>query len=171
MVERTIRRPAASPTRVMALMCGVVLALGAYGFSASAASAAAKPKVTVATATVPGVGTVLVDAQGHTLYTLTNNGAAVACTGTCAAAWPPLTVAAGAKVKGAKGTKSLGVTTDTNQATAAGLPLYRFAGDTKAKQANGEGLNSFGGTWHVVKASGGKATTKTTSTTSGSSGY
>jgi predicted lipoprotein with Yx(FWY)xxD motif len=169
MVEQLVRRSAASPMRVLALMCGVVLALGAYGFNALPASAAAK--VTVGTATVPGVGTVLVDAQGHTLYTLTNNGAAVACTGTCASAWPPLTVAAGAKVKGAKGTKSLSATADTHQVTAARLPLYRFSGDTKAKQANGEGLNSFGGTWHVVKVSGAKTPTKSTSTTSGYSGY
>jgi predicted lipoprotein with Yx(FWY)xxD motif len=169
MVEQTVRRSAASPTRVLALLCGVVLALGAYGFSALPASAAAK--VTVAVATVPGVGTVLVDAQGHTLYTLTNNGVAVACTAACTAAWPPLTVAAGAKVKGAKGTKSLAATADTHQVTAAGLPLYRFAGDTTAKQANGEGISSFGGTWHVVKVSGAKAPKKTTSTTSGYSGY
>jgi predicted lipoprotein with Yx(FWY)xxD motif len=170
MVEQTVRRSAASPMRVLALVCGVVLALGAYGFTALPASAAAK-KVTVGIATVPGVGTVLVDAQRHALYTLTNNGAAVACTGTCATAWPPLTVAAGAKVKGAKGTKSLSATADTHQVTAAGLPLYRFSGDTKAKQANGEGLNSFGGTWHVVKVTGAKTPKKTTSTTSGYSGY
>lgn len=168
-MEPATRRSSASPMRVIALMCGVALALGAYGFSATAASAAAK--VTVATATVPGVGTVLVDAQGHTLYTLTSNGAAVACTGTCAGAWPPLTVAAGAKVKGAKGTKSLSATADTHQVTSAGRPLYRFAGDTKTKQANGEGVSSFGGTWHVVKVTGTKAKAPPSTTTGRSSGY
>jgi predicted lipoprotein with Yx(FWY)xxD motif len=170
MVEQSVGRSSRAPMRVLALLCGVALALGAYGFSATAASA--KTKVTVGIGKVPGVGTVLVDAKGHTLYTLTNNGAAVACTGTCAAAWPPLTVAAGAKVKGAKGTKKLSATADTHQVTSAGLPLHTFVGDTKAKQANGEGINSFGGTWHVVKVSGAKTTTKaTTSTTSGRSGY
>jgi predicted lipoprotein with Yx(FWY)xxD motif len=169
MVEQSAGRSSLAPMRVLALLCGVALALGAYGFGAAGASTATKVKI--GTAKVPGVGTVLVDAQGHTLYTLTNNGAAVACTGTCAAAWPPLTVAAGAKVKGAKGTKALSVASDTHQVTSKGLPLYRFSGDTQAKQANGEGLNSFGGTWHVVKLSGATTTKSTTSTTSGYSGY
>ena len=111
----------------------------------------------------------LVDAQGKTLYTLTDaNGHAVACTGTSASAWPPLT--ATGKVTAAKAVKKLGKTADASQVTSAGLPLYRFAGDSAAKQANGEGITSFGGTWHVVKV---KATkTRTTPTTAGKSfGY
>jgi predicted lipoprotein with Yx(FWY)xxD motif len=28
--------------------------------------------------------------------------------------------------------------------------LYTFSGDTAAGQAHGEGIQSFGGTWHVV---------------------
>jgi predicted lipoprotein with Yx(FWY)xxD motif len=124
--------------------------------------------VTVNTATVPVVGTVLVDASGHTLYTLTDGaGATVACTGTCAGVWPPLTIAAGAKVKGAKGVKGLGSTSDTHQVTAGGKPLYRFAGDTAAKQAHGDGINSFGGTWHVVKAKSVKPKTNTGTATNG----
>src|SRR5689334_1516821 len=52
------------------------------------------------------LGSILADAKGMTVYTLTNNGMAVPCTGACAAIWPPLTSANGAPV------------------TAAGLPLY-----------------------------------------------
>jgi predicted lipoprotein with Yx(FWY)xxD motif len=138
----------------------VICALGLVALSGGGAVAATK--VTVSTATVPGVGTVLVDASGHTLYTLTDaNGTAVACTGTCAGAWPPLTVAAGAKVKGSKGVKSLGSTSDTHQVTSGSFPLYRFAGDTAAKQARGEGISSFGGTWHVVKVKNVKPTSST----------
>jgi hypothetical protein len=60
-----------------------------------------------------------------------------------------------------------------------GLPLYRFSGDVNAGAANGDGINSFGGVWHVVKVSGGSSSTGapapsgttggggTTSTTSG----
>ena len=36
------------------------------------------------------LGTILADKSGMTLYTLTNNGKAVACTGACLQAWPPL---------------------------------------------------------------------------------
>jgi predicted lipoprotein with Yx(FWY)xxD motif len=156
--------------RVLALLCGVALALGTYGFTAGAASAATK--VSVKTATVPGVGVILVDSTGHALYTLTDaTGAAVACTGPCLSVWPPLTVTG--KVKAAKGVKSLSKTADTSQVTSKALPLYRFAADTAADQAKGEGISSFGGTWHVVKVKGsaGASKSKSTSTTSGYSGY
>jgi predicted lipoprotein with Yx(FWY)xxD motif len=151
--------------RSVAVMCGIALALGAYGLGSGAASAATKTKAkfAVATATVPGVGTILVDSKGHALYTHTDgSGAAVACTGACATAWPPLT-ATGAKVKAAKGVKALSTTGATHQVTATGLPLYRFSLDTQAKQAKGEGVNAFGGTWHVVTLK--KTTTKDTPTT------
>jgi len=157
--------------RSVAVVCSIALALGAYGLGTTAAGAAskAKAKFTVATATVPGVGTILVDRQGHALYTLTDaNGAAVACTGGCLSVWPPLTVTG--KVKAAKGVKSVSKTAN-NQVTSAGLPLYLFSGDTAAKQANGEGISSFGGTWHVVKAKATKSAKTTPTTTKGSSGY
>ena len=35
-----------------------------------------------------------------------------------------------------------------------GAPVYTFQGDASAGSANGEGITSFGGTWHVVKAGG-----------------
>ena len=164
-----IRSSRTELARPVAVVCAVVLALGIYGFG-SAASAATKSKATVAAASVPGVGTILVDAQGKALYTLTDtNGAAVACTGACTSVWPPLTVAAGAKAKAGKGVKKVSATT-AGQVTWKSLPLYRFAGDTQAKEAKGDGIASFGGTWHVVKVKATKA--KTTATTSGSSsGY
>ena len=149
-------------------IAALALALGMVGFAGGTAGAASKDKVTVATATVPGVGTILVDANGHALYTLTDGtGAAVDCTGGCLSAWPPLVVSG--KVKTPKGVKSVTKIKGTNQVTSAGLPLYLFAGDTAAKQANGEGIESFGGTWHVVKAKA--KTAKSTVTTKGASGY
>jgi predicted lipoprotein with Yx(FWY)xxD motif len=157
-------------TRTVALAVGMTVALGAYGIGATAAGAASKPKVTVAAATVPGVGSILVDANGHALYTFTDaEGAAVECTGGCLDAWPPLIVSG--KVKVAKGVKSVSKDKATNHVTAAGLPLYLFAGDTAAKQANGDGINSFGGTWHVLKAKVKAASTEPTATTKASSGY
>jgi hypothetical protein len=33
-----------------------------------------------------------------------------------------------------------------------GRPLYRFSGDHAKGEANGEGIESFGGTWHAVTA-------------------
>jgi predicted lipoprotein with Yx(FWY)xxD motif len=40
------------------------------------------------------------------------------------------------------------------QVTYAGHPLYRFAGDTKAGQTNGEGSMAFGAGWYVLRPDG-----------------
>ena len=136
-------------------------------FAASKTSSA--PKVTVETRKVSGVGTVLVDTSGRTLYTLTNAGQAVACTGSCAAVWPPLLVPAGSTPKGAKGVTGLGLVPG-GQVTAAGMPLYRFSGDSKTGQANGDGIKNFGGVWHVVNVAGTASNTGGSRPSSGGSG-
>ena len=49
----------------------------------------------------------------------------------------------------------LGVSTrsdGTRQVTYNGHPLYLFAGDHKAGDTNGQGINTFGGTWHALTA-------------------
>jgi predicted lipoprotein with Yx(FWY)xxD motif len=104
------------------------------------------------------LGSILATPDGLTLYTLTDDsGAAVACTGACLGAWPALEAPSGAGdavgpsgieltvVDGADGTKVV---------AADGLPLYTFAGDAGEADAKGDGLVSFGGTWHVVNAGG-----------------
>jgi predicted lipoprotein with Yx(FWY)xxD motif len=139
----------------------LAITLGASVFVAAPAGAATSKAVT--TATVPGMGVVLVDSTGHVLYTHTDaNGKAVACTDACVTAWPPLTVAAGAKVKAPKGVKALATTGATHQVTSSGLPLYRFSGDAAAKQAKGDGVNGFGGTWHVATVKAQKTGTSPT---------
>jgi predicted lipoprotein with Yx(FWY)xxD motif len=155
-----------------------MVALSASGLVATPAFASmsrrSAPRVTVSTRKLSGLGTVLVDANGKTLYTLTNAGQAVACTGGCAAIWPPLLATAGSTPKGVKGARALGLVSGGQQVTASGLPLYEFSGDSKAGQANGEGINSFGGIWHVVKVAGTRTGTggqKPSSGGGGSSGY
>lgn len=116
------------------------------------------------------LGALLVDAKGMTLYTLTNAGKPVACTGQCATFWPPLLLPSGTTTaKGAAGVSSLGVVAMNGgmQVTGHGNPLYRFSHDKAAGDTNGEGINSFGGTWHVVKttAAANVGTPTTTGTT------
>ena len=104
-------------------------------------------------------GSILVDSHGATLYTLTSNGKAVPCTSAaCTSEWPPDLLPAG--VTTATGVSGLGTThtSDGTLITHAGLPLYRFSGDAASGDANGDGIVSFGGVWHVVKASGAAAT-------------
>jgi len=151
----------------IALVAGVALGMTSL---ASAPAGAATAKKAVLTATVPGMGVILVDAQGHALYTHTDaSGQAVACTDACATAWPPLTVAAGTKVKSPKGVKGLATAGATHQVTSAGLPLYTFSLDTAAKTAKGDGVDGFGGTWHVVTVKAQKATS-TPTTNAGTGG-
>jgi hypothetical protein len=56
------------------------------------------------------------------------------------------------------------------QVTSGGLPLYRYAGDRAAGDANGDGIVNFGGVWHVVKVSGGSSGSSSTSSVAGGSG-
>ena len=143
-----------SPRFVVRSLMLVALALGMVAVGATPVAAAKKPP-TVTVVKVPELGKVLADSNGMTLYTLTSNGAPVACTGACPSIWPPL-VASGA-VKGAKGVKHLGTDAASGQVTANGNPLYLFTKDTASGQANGQGVNAFGGTWNVVKVAPAKA--------------
>ncbi len=138
----------------------------------SSSSTAAKTAAVILAKANPDLGTILVDTQGRTVYTLTNNGAAVACTGTCLNAWPPVLLPSGdTTASGGPGVKGLGVAKDASgdQVTSGDLPLYTFQGDSTPGMTKGEGLSSFGGTWHVVKVSGGAASSSTAPTTKASS--
>ena len=104
--------------------------------------------------------TVVVEAHGRTLYALSPETThhLLCRSTTCLQNWPPLTVA-GARLKLVAGSGvqgHLGLLRRPRgkwQVTLRGMPLYRFAGDTAKGQANGEGLMSFGGTWHAVTSS------------------
>ena len=113
---------------------------------------------------VANLGTILADDKGMTLYTLTSAGAAVTCDATCAAAWPPLELPAGMSTPtSTSDVTGLGTTPGPNGTTLVthdGLPLYRFSRDQSPSDALGEGIQSFGGVWHVVKVE-----TASTSTT------
>ncbi|WP_439027466.1 COG4315 family predicted lipoprotein [Haloarchaeobius sp. DT45] len=110
---------------------------------------------TLQTGTVSGVGEpVLVDGDGMTLYMFdqdTKGSGESACTGRCADAWPPLTVEGEASVMVASTVTASVATIEradgTTQVTAEGWPLYRFAGDKKPGDANGQGLND---AWWVL---------------------
>ena len=114
-----------------------------------------------------GLGNILVDSQGRTLYLFqADKGTKSACTGACAVAWPPVR-ASGKPVAGSGITASkLGTTARSDgkpQVTYNGHPLYTFANDQKAGDTSGQGINAFGGLWYVLSPAG------TTITSSGSS--
>ena len=117
---------------------------------------------------VQGLGKVLVDGQGFTLYLFVpDHQGQSTCYGTCADGWPPLLLPAGATAPLAgKGIDAslLGTTKRTDgsvQITYNNWPLYTWQGDSTPGEATGQGINSLGGLWYVLSPSGAEITTKT----------
>lgn len=139
-----------------------------YGTGAAAAapakSSSAGGSAAISTRKVSGLGTVLVNAQGRTLYMFTPDmHAKVTCVKGCAGLWPPAKLAAGQKPLASGGAKSslLGVDPDPEGGeviTYAGWPLYTYAADSEAGSADGQGVNADGGLWYVLSPSGSKIT-------------
>jgi predicted lipoprotein with Yx(FWY)xxD motif len=117
---------------------------------------------------------IVVNGRGRAVYTLGGDTTAhPKCkkSNGCFSFWPPVTVSSAkglskaAQVKGKLGTfKRNGIT----QVTLGGHPLYTFSQDHRKANATGEGVNGFGGIWHVVKAAGGGSSQSSTSTTTSS---
>ncbi len=111
--------------------------------------------ITVSTGTVPHIGTVLTTASGLTLYRFTEDGTGRStCTGACAKIWPPLLASKGSHIKGPKGVKGLSLIRVGDghwQVAFHNVALYRFEGDKKKGQANGQAV---GGKWFAVLKSG-----------------
>jgi len=120
-----------------------------------------------------GLGKVLVDSRGRTLYLFTkDSGTNSTCSGACATAWPPLhasgktTVGGGAK---ASLVGSTGRSDGTPQVTYNGHPLYTFIMDKKPGDTNGDGLTAFGGSWFAVSAAGKQVSSQASTSASGAS--
>jgi len=103
--------------------------------------------------------TIVVDGKGMTLYRLSPETAKhLLCKSqSCLGLWPPLTVksrstklVAGSGVHGKLALVSRRY--GKFQVTLGGKPLYRYAGDSGKGKVSGEGIVSFGGTWHTVAA-------------------
>jgi predicted lipoprotein with Yx(FWY)xxD motif len=107
-----------------------------------------------------GLGDVLVDRQGRTLYLFErDSGTTSACTGACAVNWPPLRVPGTPLVGSGARRSDVGATArpdGTRQLTYNGHPLYTFVNDKKPGDTNGESINAFGGSWFAVSPAGAK---------------
>jgi predicted lipoprotein with Yx(FWY)xxD motif len=147
-------------------LVGLVALAAAHAWSRTPGARAATLRATSLRAAVvmlrtTGLGRVLADARGRTLYLYTpDRSGTSACYGKCASLWPPLLTAG--KPRAGAGVKSslLGVTRRRDggrQVTYAGHPLYRFARDSKPGQATGQGLQ---GVWWVVSGTGKKVTVR-----------
>ena len=131
--------------------------------STPAAGAASSPPPAAAAAAVDakkvGLGTILVDGKGMTLYLFEKDkGGKSACDGACASAWPP--VLTSGKAMPGQGVKAslLGTTTrsdGTTQVTYNNWPLYYYVADKAPGDTTGQDIDAFGAEWYVLDAAKG----------------
>src|SRR3954463_418081 len=116
----------------------VTLASAGCGTSTSSTASAKAPARSSATVSVAntGLGNILVDSQGRTLYLFQkDSGTKSACSGACASAWPPLR-ATGKPTVGSGANSAMVATSPRSdgkpQVVYNGHPVYRFQGDHSA---------------------------------------
>lgn len=158
------------------LLVGVSLALTACGGSSSTSSSSTSSSapaasstgsaapttggVKISSATIPGLGSVLVNAQGRTLYIFApDKDKKVTCVSACATIWPPAMLPSGQKPVATGSVKQSLLASDPDPAggqviTYAGWPLYTYVADTSPGQHSGQALNLNGGLWYVISPAG-----------------
>ncbi|CAG2154135.1 hypothetical protein LMG31506_04993 [Cupriavidus yeoncheonensis] len=138
-IAASLFRPAA-----LALGCASVLLTACSGMGMGGMGGAGNMPPTVKV-----TDGVLTDPQGLTLYTFdrdAKDSGKSACNGPCANNWPPLMAAPGTN---ASGSYTIITRDDGGKQWAyRGMPLYRFAKDTKAGDRAGDNFNNV---WHVAK--------------------
>jgi predicted lipoprotein with Yx(FWY)xxD motif len=144
---RTLPRPRRRPPA--AVLLALALLLVAVGAPQVLAAKSSK-RVAASTENATLGKTVLTTTKGRTLYSLSveKNGKFI-CTASCLSVWHPLMVPAGVRPTGPVKLGTVIRPEGGTQVTYKGRPLYRFGGDTKAGQINGEGIKDVG-IWHAA---------------------
>ena len=150
-------RLAARPRAWLVLLASAaVICLPACG---SARPAAAGPTWEVRASLVRGLGKIITDGRGFTLYIyVPDHQGHSACTGVCAAQWPPLVLPRGIRRPAAGpgvNPALLGTTRRAGgvlQVTYRRWPLYLWQGDIRPGQATGQAESM--GLWWTMSASG-----------------
>ena len=140
--------------------------------SAAASAASGSASSTVITTKTSSGGSFLTNSAGRAIYLfMADSTGKSACSGACAAAWPPVIAAGQPTAAGGAQTSDLGTITrsdGTKQVTYDGHPLYYFEGDTGPGTDKGQGIDGFGALWYLVAPSGSSITTAVTISGSGS---
>jgi predicted lipoprotein with Yx(FWY)xxD motif len=169
------------PSRPLAGLLTLAVTLTALAVTLIAGPAGARKHVSVHIGTAQNAKLgkrVLVNAKGHTLYTLSaeTHGKFICTDSGCLAVWKPVVLRQGAHAEGVAHLGAVKRPDGRRQATYKGRPLYAFTQDRKKGDANGEGFKDVG-TWHAAvapkrrhAASGGTGTT-TQPPPSGGYGY
>lgn len=145
--------------RIGATLACLALIVIPAACTTSSTTAQGTPSYEVKAGVVQGLGQVLVDGTGMTLYLYEPDLAGrTTCKGFCAHEWPPLTLPAKVtQPKAGRGAREamLGTTRRPDgalQLTYAGWPLYRWRGDYEPGQALGEGDDM--GLWYAISPAG-----------------
>jgi len=137
---------------------------GSGSGTAPSTSQAAGGGAKLATADVAGLGKVVVDGNGRTVYVFDKDTSGKSnCEGDCLAKWPAVAAGDGTPQLDGIDASVVGTVTRSDgskQLTLDGLPIYLFASDAKAGDAKGQAV---GGIWWVVGADGKKITTQPSS--------
>lgn len=164
---------AATRVRVISAAGLVVLAGLGVGFVGVTTSGARTGHATtkVHAASVSGLGSVLETASGRVLYVFSpDHRTHVSCLNTCEKYWFPM-IASGSVVAGSGVKQSLlgkiKASNGKEVVTYNKWPLYTYVADTKAGEASGQGIVTFGGTWKAIHPTG----TPATKQSSGGGGY
>jgi predicted lipoprotein with Yx(FWY)xxD motif len=154
----TTRITRSAAVAAAALSAVSIAACGGGSSASHSTRASGDTAATVDVATNGGLGNILVDAHGRTLYLFKKDaGAKSTCFGECATDWPPLR-ATGNPTAGSGVTRSSIATSMRSdgaaQVTYHGHPLYLFAGDSKPGDTNGQGSDAFGAAWLALTPAG-----------------
>jgi predicted lipoprotein with Yx(FWY)xxD motif len=154
-----------SPRTLIAVACLVgSLGLAACGSGDDTTSTAAAPAPSGSAAVIDlgdnsDLGQILVDGSGRTLYLFEKDdeGDESYCSGDCAEEWPPLTTKG--QPQAGDGVDAAKLTTfqredGSTQVAYDDHPLYLYAGDESAGDANGNGIDDFGAEWYALDAGG-----------------
>ena len=150
-------------------VCVLVASQGGAVASASSKAVTSPPGAVIISAhsTPLGVGRVLVDSAGFSLYDFSGDGleSVTGCLPTnlgpngmtCTSVWTPVLATGALVARGGVIQSGLGQimrSDKTLQVTYFGQPLYRFVKDTAPGQVNGQDVTSFLGFWRLVSVDG-----------------
>ena len=155
------------PGLAAAAAAGLLAACGSAAGGGTAQSPGASHRVVVSARKLPGVGTVLVNRSGKTIYSPQQEAhGKILCTGSCLSFWFPVPAGASPLQAASGVTGALGTIRRPDgqtQLTYNGKPLYTFRLDMAPGQAHGNNFTDhFGGTsftWRAITTSGAPAGT------------
>ena len=131
--------------------------------SSNSTSASSSPGTTFSVANVSGLGMVVVDGRGRTIYLLTSGDHTnVPCDDAsgCTKVWPDLPLPQGTSAARAGSgiqaslLSTMKLSNGETYPTYNGWLMYEYVGDVGSAQSHGQGIQSFGGTWYAISPAG-----------------